>query len=442
MHAVPRSAQPARRDVLRGGAGLATAAAAGLTASGCAAGSGDGVGADGTVTIEMWHGQTDTGKKALESLVASFMRGHPRIRVELGGGVLADAMLQKVTAALAAGSYPDIAYIFGSDLASVARSPQVVDLTDMAGQALTPWTNYWAPARQAVTVNGRVRAAPALLDSLAVVCNKRLFRQAGLPLPEAGWRWDDFVATAKALTDADGGRFGTGWPGVGDEDTVWRVWPMIWDLGGDVVADDGKHIGFGDTGTRALEVVAALARDKSVYVDPKPGSEQMYQVFMSGRMGMAVTGPWQLPDIRQAKIDYHVVPLPSFSGRPMTISGPDTWTVFDNGAARKRAAKTFVSWLVQPAQDVRWDIDAGSLPLSRRTRDLPAWRHKESGTEGLGVFTKTLDSARVRPVHAAYPQISQALGQAVVAVLLGRSSPAQALRACAADANAALLIPR
>ncbi|MCX4428558.1 ABC transporter substrate-binding protein [Streptomyces mirabilis] len=442
MYAVTRSAQPARRDVLRAGAALATAAAAGLSAAGCAAGGDDGVSADGTVTIEMWHGQTDTGKKAVESLVASFMRSHPRIRVELGGGVLADAMLQKVTAALAAGSYPDIAYIFGSDLASVARSPQVVDLTDTVRHAPAPWTSYWEPAREAVTVNGQVRAAPALLDSLAVVCNKKLFRQAGLPLPEAGWRWDDFVATAKALTDAGGGRFGTGWPGVGDEDTVWRLWPMIWDLGGDVVAGDGKHIGFGDTGTRALEVVAALARDKSVYVDPKPGSEQMYQVFESGRMGMVVTGPWQLPDIQQAKIDYHVVPLPSFSGRPVTISGPDTWTVFDNGGARKRAAKTFVSWLIQPAQDVRWDIEAGSLPLSRRTRDLPAWQHKESGTEGLGVFTKALDTARVRPVHAAYPQISQALGQAVVAVLLGRSSPAEALRACAADANAALLIPR
>lgn len=442
MHAVTRSAQPARRSVLRAGAGLATAAAAGLSASGCAAGGGDGVSADGTVTVEMWHGLADIGKKVMESLAASFMHSHPRIRVELGGGVLADAMLQKVTAALAAGSYPDIAYIFGSDLASVARSPQVVDLTDMVKRAPTPWTSYWAPARQAVTINGQVRAAPAVMDSLAVVCNKKLFRRAGLPLPEAGWRWDDFVATARALTDAGGGRFGTGWPGVGDEDTVWRLWPMIWDLGGDVVADDGKHIGFGDTGARALEVVAALARDKSVYVDPKPGSEQMYQVFMSDRMGMVVTGPWELPDIRQAGIDYHVVPLPSFSGRPMTISGPDTWTVFDNGDARKRAAKTFVSWLMQPAQDVRWDIGAGSLPLSRRTRELPGWRQNEKGTVGLEVFTRALDAARVRPVHAAYPQISEALGQAVVAVLLGRRSPTEALRACAADANAALLIPR
>jgi multiple sugar transport system substrate-binding protein len=220
------------------------------------------------------------------------------------------------------------------------------------------------------------------------------------------------------------------------------MWPLIWDLGGDVVAADGKHIGFGDTGARALQVVADLARDKSVYIDPKAGTEQMYQVFQSGRMGMVLTGPWQLPDIQQAKVDYHVVPLPSFSGEPITISGPDTWTVFDNGGARRRAAETFVRWLMQPAQDVSWDIGAGSLPLSRRTRALPAWQRKESGTEGLEVFTKALDSARVRPVHAAYPRISQALGEAVVAVLLGRRSPAEAMRDCAADANAALLVPR
>ncbi len=50
------------------------------------------------------------------------------------------------------------------------------------------------------------------------------------------------------MTDHDRGVFGTGWPAVGDEDTVWRLWPMLWDLGGEVVAPDGKHIGFADQG--------------------------------------------------------------------------------------------------------------------------------------------------------------------------------------------------
>ncbi|MFD6553539.1 ABC transporter substrate-binding protein [Streptomyces sp. NPDC058398] len=425
----------ARRRLLLG------AAAAG-TLAGCG-GPSDGVGTDGRVTVELWHGQNDTARKALESLVAEFNRTHPRIRVDSsGGGVVADAMLQKVTAALAAGSYPDIAYIFGSDLASVARSPRVVDLTSALHEGTPPWTSFWAPVRDAVTVNGRVRAAPAVLDSLAVVYNKKLFRRAGVPFPKAGWSWDEFTDTARRLTDSGHGTFGTGWPGTGDEDTVWRLWPMIWDLGGEVIAADGKRIGFAEQGTQALTTLARLAHDKSVYVDPKPGSEQMYQVFLSGRMAMVATGPWQLPDVITAKVDYGVVPLPTYSGRPVTISGPDTWTVFDNGSARSRAAVEFVRWMIRPAQDARWDIAAGGLPLGSATARRPQWREHAATTTGLGVFTDTLNSARVRPVHAAYPQISQALGEAIVSVLLGEDSPAHALRRCADTADAALLIPR
>lgn len=157
---------------------------------------------------------------------------------------------------------------------------------------------------------------------------------------------------------------------------MWRLWPMIWDLGGDVVAADGKHIGFADQGVRALETLAGLSRDKSVYVDPKPGGEQMYQVFMAYRMAMVGTGPWQLPDIIGAGVDYDVVPLPTYSGRPVTISGPDTWTVFDNGSARSRAAVEFVRWMMRPAQDARWDLSAGSLPLSSATAARPEWRRR------------------------------------------------------------------
>ncbi|MEV0096889.1 ABC transporter substrate-binding protein [Streptomyces sp. NPDC050738] len=433
----------ARRRLLRGGAALAAGTAGAALVGGCADSEAGGVSADGTVTVELWHGQSDTGRKAIEALVAEFNRTHPKIRVDAGGGgVLADAMLQKVTAALASGSYPDIAYIFGSDLASVARSPRVVDLTSQLRGGATPWTNYWAPVRQALTLNGKVRAAPAVLDSLAVVYNKELFRRAGIPFPEAGWSWDEFLDTAAKLTDKGRGVFGTGWPGVGDEDTTWRLWPMIWDLGGDVVADNGHSIGFADQGEQALGTLAQLAEDKSVYIDFKPGSEQLYKVFLSGRMGMVATGPWQLPDVIDAKIDYGVVPLPTYHGHPVTISGPDTWTVFDNGSARSRAAVEFVSWMIQPEHDVRWDIQAGSLPLSSATAQRPEWKQHSAATAGLKVFTDALDSARVRPIHAAYPQISMALGEAIVSVLLGRRSPAQALRTCADKANAALLIPR
>src|SRR3954462_2475513 len=156
-----------RRDILR------AAAAATVAGSLAACGKNDAEGADanGVVTLDLWHGQVDLGKAAIDSLITAFNQSHPKIKVVGGGGgVTADSMLQKVTAGLAAGSYPDIAYIFGSDLASLTRSPQVVDLS-----AAMDLKDCWPAARDAVTVKGKVRAAPALLDSLCVVYNKKLF---------------------------------------------------------------------------------------------------------------------------------------------------------------------------------------------------------------------------------------------------------------------------
>jgi multiple sugar transport system substrate-binding protein len=426
--------QPAltRRDVLRAAAALTAVGTVGACGK-----SGDTEEAGGVVTVDLWHGQIDTGKAAIDALISEFNKSHPNIKVVGGGGgVTADSMLQKVTAGLAAGSYPDVAYIFGSDLASLTRSPKVADLTEAM-----KLDDYWPAAKDAVTVKGKVRAAPALLDSLCVVYNKKLFSAAGLPEPKAGWTWDDFIATSKTLTNPGKGIFGTGWPGVGDEDTVWRLWPMIWDLGGDVVSGDGKTVAFDKVGEQALGTLDRLRTDKSLYIDPKPGGEQLYQVFLGGRMGMVATGPWQLPDVIDKGLEYGVVPLPSYSGKPVTISGPDTWTVFDNGKAKVKAATEFVNWMIQPEQDIQWDIEGGSLPISKTTAALPQWKEHATDTTGLQVFVDALDTAKVRPTITAYPQISQHLGEAIVAVLLGKKSPADALKDCVDKSNAALAVP-
>jgi multiple sugar transport system substrate-binding protein len=48
---------------------------------------------------------------------------------------------------------------------------------------------------------------------------------------------------------------------------------------------------------------------------------------------------------------------------------------------------------------------------------------------------------KARPVLASYPQISQALGQAIVAVMLGDKEPQQALDEAAQQANDILALP-
>jgi multiple sugar transport system substrate-binding protein len=421
---------------------LAALAALVLGAAACGGGGGGASTekAKGPVTITFWHGQNQSAGKVIRALVDDFNRTHQDVKVDAQLGAVADSLQAKMTAALAGGKYPDVVYIFGPNVADLARSPKALDLTDAVKTQAWNWGDFFPAAREAVTIDGKVRAIPALIDSLAVVYNKRLFRKAGIAEPKAGWTWDEYRAIAKKLTNAGKGTFGTGWPGVGDEDTVWRIWPMIWDLGGDVLAPGGDQVGYGgQSGLRALTLVNQMAaQDKSVYIDKTSGTEQMYRVFNSNRMGMVPTGPWELPDIISSKVDYGVAPMPTFNGKPVTIAGPDTWMLFDNGSARARAAQEFVRWLTQPAQDARWDVQAGSLPLRRSTAAQDLWKQHVEQVKGLNTFVDALNSARVRPVIKAYPKISEAFGQSITGTLLGQQSPAAALDKAVKGGNKAL----
>ena len=101
--------------------------AAALFFAACGGGSGSSGGGGGSssegsgkkVEIEWWHGQNNRIAKTLDEMIDEFEESHPNIVISKdAGGVNSDRMMQKVTAGLQAGDYPDIAYIYGSDLAS------------------------------------------------------------------------------------------------------------------------------------------------------------------------------------------------------------------------------------------------------------------------------------------------------------------------------------
>ena len=58
---------------------------------------------------------------------------------------------------------------------------------------------------------------------------------------------------------------------------------------------------------------------------------------------------------------------------------------------------------------------------------------------GTETFVENLSNVKkVRPTVEQYPAISEALGQAIVSVMLGKEQPADALNAAAQAADAAL----
>ena len=161
----------------------------------------------------------------------------------------------------------------------------MIDLTDEVKQPGFGWDDYYAPAKAATTVNGRVRALPGAdrrpggrLQQEAVQGDGRERAAAG------GWTWDQFAATSKQLTDKGKGTFGTGVAGGRRRGHGVAHWPLVWQAGGDIIKD-GKAAFGGAPGEQAFGVVDRLAQDGSVYVDTKPDSDQTYQLFNNDKIG-------------------------------------------------------------------------------------------------------------------------------------------------------------
>jgi multiple sugar transport system substrate-binding protein len=391
--------------------------------------------------VVLWHGYTDAEAKAIKTLASQFNASHRDVQVTVQFQGNNDYALQKVLTALAGGKYPDIAYLYGSDAAQIARSPKIVRLSDWITGGGLAWNDFWPGERAAATVNGQIVGVPALVDNLALVYNKKLFDKAHLSYPTPDWTWDDFRNAARTLTDASRKQFGWAYVADGGEDTVWRYEAMLWQAGGDILTPDNREPAFNSpAGLKAMTLLHDMATvDRSVYLDN--GNGNYLGLFDAGKIGMLWTGPWDLADIRDHKVDYGVQVLPADQSH-QTISGPDNWVVFDNGKARVDGAKQFLAWLTDPKQLLTWSMATGDLPVRASVTKLPEYAQFATQYPGVGTFTDNLANAqKARPTIPNYSKVSEAIGQSVVSVLLGKAQPDAALKRAADQVSSVAGVP-
>lgn len=422
-----------------------------LVGAACTGGKDNGSNGDsgGQIHLTMWMGYTppppvnqSAEYLSIQRMVTDFEAQNPNITIELQY-VNSDNALQKATVAIQGGQQPDISYQYGTNMAQLAESPKIVDLTDRVKQAGFDWADFY-PGEQAVaTVDGRVLGVPALVDNLAVVYNKDLFAKAGIPEPTADWTWDDLRAAAKAITDPANKVFGMVFPVDGSETTVWEYEAMLWAAGGEILNADNTAAAFNSQeGVRALTTLADINQDGSIYLDFQPDSGKSGELFNSGKIGMMITGPWDLsafPDV-----NYGVQFMPSFDagGSHQTIAGPDNWVIFDNGQARVDAAWKFLTFMTSPDQVLRDSLDTSHLPTRSSVAAMSAFQAFFTKYPGTQVFVDNLQNVlQARPSISQYPRISTALGQAIVTALQGQASPQDALNQAADQANGFLAIP-
>ncbi|MBM3521455.1 MAG: extracellular solute-binding protein, partial [Alphaproteobacteria bacterium] len=158
---------------------------------------------------------------------------------------------------------------------------------------------FWPGALKSVTWKGKTYGVPTNNETMALIWNAALFREAGLDPEKAPETWDDVVAYSKQIKDRTG-KSGYGMVArVNAGNTPFRFMPQLWAFGGGALDEAEanptyKSIFINNAGARAALQASydMYVRDKSVPVSALTNTQTENQdPFIAGQLAMMIAHP-------------------------------------------------------------------------------------------------------------------------------------------------------
>jgi multiple sugar transport system substrate-binding protein len=268
----------------------------------------------GEVTFGFWGDAAEVS--AYEEIVTAFEQQHPDIDVRIEHVPNATDFYTRLATGYAAGLAPDVFLInyrrYGQFAARGALTP-VGPL--LAESEVIAEEDYFAEPLEAFRFDGELMCLPQNLSSLVVYFNRDLFDAAGVPYPEAGWTWADFLAAAQALTKDINGDGLTDQHGLGVENSLIRFTPFIWQAGGELVDDVDRPTRLTIDTPEAREAIQFFI-DLSLVHKVVPTEAEVLATsdedrFMNGTTAMLLQSRRVVPTLRQIQgFTWDVAALP------------------------------------------------------------------------------------------------------------------------------------
>ncbi len=290
----------ANRTILVTGA-LASVAA--LTLAGCAPTEAD-LAESGTSTITLW---VDVERApALKDVAAQFKEDTGitvKLEVKDFGTVDQDFISQVPT-----GKGPDIIVSPHDKLGAYVANGVVAPL-ELGDKAAL----FADSAVQAMTYEGTVYGVPYSIENIALVRNAAL-------VPEAVTTFDEVIANGEAFAGSDADKYPFLVGLSPDQGDPYHLYPLQTSFGAPVfgLGDDGSYnpedLQLGNAG--GLDFAAKLKEwGASGVLNANIDGDKAKEFFLAGKSPYYMTGPWNLPDIKAAGIDYAIDALPSAGGQ-------------------------------------------------------------------------------------------------------------------------------
>lgn len=270
----------------------------------------------------------------------------------------ANAMPEKVIVQSLAGVGPDVFDCYnGFQLTAFVRSGIAMDITEEMTRRGVRSDETWPSIWPHTLLDGRIYAHAGNTNANAMWFNKRLFREAGVPFPEAGWTWEECIELAKALTQRDA----RGRPyqfGLTMDKSEWR-YSLLGQWGGNIYSPEGTRCMLDSPEAQdAMQFFADLihvhrvlptATEEASVATAGGWGTGATALFAAGRVAMAAGGRWWLCILRHEdyrRMELGAVVLPK--GPSSRIFGGGRASLVNRFSPNRDAALAFVAFMHSP----------------------------------------------------------------------------------------------
>jgi multiple sugar transport system substrate-binding protein len=377
---------------------------------------------------------------AYKSLVDQFTKIYPTVEVELSNIPSSSDFRRQLGVQLAGGTPPDVFLINYRRIGLFAAKEHISPTGDyLAQSASIKEADFYEPAINAFKWNGKLACMPQNISSLVVFYNKTLFASAGVPAPANDWTWDDFERAAKAITkDTNGDGTPDIW-GVGTEVSMFRLAPLIWAAGGELVDNQTqptKLLLDTPAGMTALNWFTSWQTQWKAA--PNRVAEKAMDSetrFQRGQMGMFLSSRRAVTALRQIEVlDWDVAPMPR-KIKSATMLHSDGWCI--SAASKQRTlAWAFVEF-VNGNDGQKLLSGAGrTVPSRQSIAQSSAFLDTAQKPTRASVFLDAISHIRAVPTVTSWVDVEDNATKLIDQAFYGEISPEQAARDASAQSVA------
>lgn len=379
---------------------------------------------DGTVLrFATW----DSGKnlKIQQQIAKKFEEKNPGVKVQVEA--YGDGFDQKLAASFGAKNPPDVMYMW--NFPSYYKSLEPLDELAKKDPDMK-LDDFYQGLFNYSSIDGKLYGMPAGFTTRVIYYNKKLFDKANIPYPKDGWTWDEFVDTAKKLTDASNKQYGFA---LRPEPDTYDLQGFIWSNGSSFVSEDGKQIKGHMNSPETIEVMKSfqsMLKDKTAVLVGGKNQQSGDDIFKAGKLAMWESGIWPLEGFKDAKIDFGTVEPPAFKGKPVKGLVGTSAVSIAKDAKHKELAWEFVKFYSSPEA------------IKMRTSDLPVRisvvkELKKEEDANIKPFYTMLERSTNTPAFLLNPkwdEVNRNLSAAINAIMLGQD-PEQLLNKAVQDSE-------